>query len=208
MSKNETHLDPRVRRTRKLLLDALMELIPEKGYNAITIQDITDRATLNRATFYLHYRDKDDLLYQGMHETLNELHSRQPVPVLEQDRLTMNESITTVVGDFEHIAMNADFYRAMLGESGATEFTLKLKNLVLKTTEQRLKSALGELPSGPLPTELVLEFMASGYVGLIRWWLENDMPYTPEEIARQLIHLYAMGCYNALGMEADMGKAG
>jgi AcrR family transcriptional regulator len=207
MSKNERPLDPRVRRTRKLLLDALMELIPEKGYNAITIQDITDRATLNRATFYLHYRDKDDLLYQGIHETLDNLHSRQPVPVLEQDRLTMNESVTTILSDFEHIGQNADFYCAMLGESGTAEFALKLKDLVLKTTERRLMSALGELPSGPLATDLVLEFMASGYIGVIRWWLENDMPYTPEVIARQLIHMYAVGCYKALGMEADMGEA-
>ena len=60
----EKKLDPRVIRTRSVLRDSLMILIREMGYDAITVQHITDRARLNRATFYLHYRDKQDLLTQ------------------------------------------------------------------------------------------------------------------------------------------------
>ncbi|MEO8397816.1 MAG: helix-turn-helix domain-containing protein, partial [Chloroflexota bacterium] len=58
--------DRRIERTRQLLSKALMDLIIERGYDTITIQDITDRANVSRATFYLHYKDKDELLYQSM----------------------------------------------------------------------------------------------------------------------------------------------
>ena len=53
--------DPRVKRTRKLLEDALMELLAEKSFDAITVQDIADRSTVNRATFYTHFVDKYEL---------------------------------------------------------------------------------------------------------------------------------------------------
>ena len=53
--------DPRVKRTRKLLQDALLELLAEKSFDAITVQDIAERSTINRATFYAHFVDKYDL---------------------------------------------------------------------------------------------------------------------------------------------------
>lgn len=80
-------LDPRVRRTRQLLRDALVALIDEQGYEKITVQDITQRATLNRATFYLHYRDKLDLLYQSSAEILQELVSSIQPTVREKRKL-------------------------------------------------------------------------------------------------------------------------
>lgn len=64
--------DPRVKRTRKLLLDAFGSLLAEKGFRAITVQDIADRATLNRATFYAHFVDKYALLDQMVHDSIHE----------------------------------------------------------------------------------------------------------------------------------------
>ena len=63
---SEKKLDPRVRRTRQMLVTALRNLLAEKGFEAITVQDIADRATLNRVTFYAHFNDKYDLLEYTM----------------------------------------------------------------------------------------------------------------------------------------------
>jgi AcrR family transcriptional regulator len=71
MSKTQKRLDPRVVRTRQMLRDALVSLIEEKGFDAITIQDIADRAGLNRATFYLHYRDKQELLVKSLRDAID-----------------------------------------------------------------------------------------------------------------------------------------
>ncbi|HZY42942.1 MAG TPA: helix-turn-helix domain-containing protein, partial [Anaerolineae bacterium] len=73
MPKEPKKLDPRVIRTRQMLRDALVSLIAEKGFDAITVQDIADRATLNRATFYLHYQDKHELLINSLRDAIDEL---------------------------------------------------------------------------------------------------------------------------------------
>jgi AcrR family transcriptional regulator len=201
MLKKESRLDPRVRRTRQLLRNALIELIPEKGYDSITVQDITNRATLNRATFYLHYRDKSDLLAKGFDEIWDELTAENPLPVMEDGALQLDGTKITIITDFKHLLNNADFYRVMLGERGAVEFIHRLQQHVYESTAKRLHDMLGEHPSGPVPIEMVLQFIASAYVGLIQWWLDQDMPYTPEEMASFFIELYSMSPFQAMGLE-------
>jgi AcrR family transcriptional regulator len=199
--KKEPYLDPRVRRTRQLLRNALIELIPEKGYDSITIQDITDRATLNRATFYLHYRDKEDLLERGFEEIWDDLTAQNPLPIAADGSLSFEGTEITVRTDFEHLVKNAAFYRVMLGERGVAEFIHRLQDHVYETTANRLRSVLGELPAGPVPIEMVLQFIASAYVGIIHWWLENDMPYPPEEMSSLLVNLYSMSPFQAMSLE-------
>lgn len=73
MTQNEEVKDLRVRRTRKLLREALLDLATEKGFDAITVNDLTERAMINRATFYRHYRDKYELALAYATELLDEL---------------------------------------------------------------------------------------------------------------------------------------
>lgn len=206
MSRNEKKIDPRIKRTRQLLRQALMDLIPEKGYQAITIQDIADRATLNRATFYLHYRDKDDLLYTGMREILDELSATNPLPIEEASVLSVEETRTTIELDLKLVAQNINFYRAMLGENGVWGFAHALQKYFYEITEQRLISIFGKLPEGPVPPEIVLAYVTSAYVGCIQWWVEHDMPYSISDMADNLVQLYASGIYQALGLEAGFGQ--
>lgn len=206
MSKNEKKIDPRVKRTRQLLRQALMDLIPEKGYHAITIQDIADRATLNRATFYLHYRDKDDLLYTGMREVLDELSATNPLPKEESGVLSVEETHTTIELDLKLVAQNISFYRAMLGEHGVWGFAHALQKYFYEITENRLTSVFGKLPEGPVPPEIVLAYVTSAYVGIIQWWVEQDMPYSISEMADNLVQLYAMGIYQAFGLQPSVNS--
>src|SRR6185369_13971963 len=110
-------LDPRVIRTRQLLREALVANILEKGYDATNIQDITDRAGLRRATFYLHYADKDALLLSMMQETLDalmqEMESRSAKSFSAETQ--PSEDLMT----FEHVQERADLYRAVLSGHGA-----------------------------------------------------------------------------------------
>jgi len=200
MSKKDQALDPRVRRTRQLLRNALIQLIPEKGYENIRIQDITDRATLNRATFYLHYRDKEDLLDRGFDEIWEELTSENPLPVQEGGHLSLEGTLLTVVSDFEHLRKYADFYRVMIGRHGVAHFIYRMQDHVYKTTKKRLLLVVGGPPETPLPIDMVLQYIASAYVGLMHWWLEQEMPYTPEEMASYVVELYDMSPFQAMGL--------
>lgn len=200
MSKRGEHLDPRVIRTRKLLREALIELIPEKGYDEITIKDITDRATLNRATFYLHYRDKEDLLDRGFEEIWDELTRENPFPKAPGGKLSLDATRETVLTDFEHLAKHAEFYRVMIGKHGVAHFIYRMQDYVYRSTEARLKALGPSRHKTDLPLEIVLQFVASAYVGLMHWWLDNDLPSAPGEMADLIVQLYGVSPFEALGL--------
>jgi AcrR family transcriptional regulator len=201
MSKKNHDLDPRVRRTRQLLRNALIELIPEMGYENIRIQDITDRATLNRATFYLHYRDKQDLLDRGFDEIWEELTAENPLPVEMGGHLSLEGTRLTVLSDFKHLSKHADFYRAMIGDHGTAHFIHRMQDHVYTTTKKRLQDVLGELPDSSPPVDMVLHYIASAYIGLMHWWLKQDMPYPPEQMATMIVQLYDISPFEAMGLD-------
>ncbi len=171
--------DLRVQRTHKLILDALIELTIQKGFANVTVRDITRRAGINRATFYRHYQDKFDLLdryYQAVYELVDAPESLSP----QAGEGDSEKTASGLVRMLEHISANAEFYRAMLGKNGDPAFVEKIRQYV----EKRLRHALPEaiLRKGLL-VDLYLSYMSSGSVGAVLWWLEQGMPYTPEELA-------------------------
>jgi AcrR family transcriptional regulator len=207
MSRKRDRIDPRVIRTRNLLRGALIELIPEKGYEAITVKDITERATLNRATFYLHYRDKDDLLERGISEMWEEVAQRLPPPDVEDGRVAMGASKQATVKEFEHYQQHFKLYRALLGERGFAEFIHQLQEQVYQTYLKRARSTMDTFPEGlPPKIALVLRYHAGAEVAIIQWWLENDMPYSPEEMAEYMIDLHSNSLLEALDLELLSGE--
>lgn len=97
---SDTATDPRVRRTRKLLQDAFRELVHEKRFSAISVQDITERATVNRATFYAHYRDKEELGASCLRADLEASLTRR---FAERPSLTDDSLVELATGIFEFI---------------------------------------------------------------------------------------------------------
>src|SRR6185295_2039804 len=108
--------DLRVVRTRKMLRDAMIALVIQKGFPSITVNDIVQLAMVNRATFYRHYQDKYDLVESYLDELYAELNAA-PLPALGPE-----EPNPHLVKLFEHIRDNAPFYRAMLGPHGYSGF--------------------------------------------------------------------------------------
>jgi len=200
MSKTDLKLDPRVLRTRQLLRSALISLIPEKGFSAITVQDITDRATLNRATFYLHYRDKVDLLEDVFEELMADAVPLPPEGDISETQIG-HETIAFVL---DHLADHANFFRVMLGEENVPEFTSRIREYV-QLIGLRWITALKPLEDKILvPPELAIHFLGSAYLGVIGWWLQNDMPYSSDYMATQLMRLTVLGLNRSLGLEIPL----
>ncbi len=107
--------DRRVRRTRRLLRDALVSLVLERGYAGITVEDITDRADLGRATFYSHYTDKDDLLGQVVSDLADDLQERLG-PLIPASSIGFTGK--PVLEMFRHAAEERDVYRVILRGEG------------------------------------------------------------------------------------------
>jgi len=191
-------LDPRVKRTRQLLRDSMMALIVERGFEAITVKDITDRATLNHATFYLHYRNKQELLSQSMTEIFDELRATAAPPSLDDPQLPITQS--TIL--FEHVARYADFYRAVLGASGIPAFAAQLRAYLSETIRQRLVQVIERENPAALPlVDLTAQFSAGAYLSVIIWWLEGSTVYTPSELAEVFIKLTVDGVYSTLALK-------
>lgn len=188
--------DPRVIRTRKLLRDSLMALIPEKGFDAITIQDITDRATLNHATFYLHYRDKDDLLTQIIESVLQEVAAIPAKIHLSSDSNTIRQVFVQL---FEHVARHEPFYRIMLLEPSVARYTRKIQAYIEQIGMHWL--SMGQRPQElQMPPDLFISFIGAAYLGFIKWWVVNNMPYPPDYMAEQFMRLAVSGILSDFGI--------
>lgn len=197
MSKKDNKSDPRVIRSRQLLRAALISLIPEKGFGAISVQDIADRATLNRATLYLHYQDKIELLMDAFEELI--AHAT-PLPPEDgvPDPASAPASIERV---FNRIAEHADFFRVMLAEENVPAFAARVRAYVEEVGLKWLSVLQPDDEKVVVPREIAINFIGSAYLGIIVWWLQNDRPYTAEFMAVQLLRLTALGLHHALGLE-------
>lgn len=201
MSGNTSRTDPRITRTLKLLGDALRDLIIERGYDSITVQDITDRAEVSRTTFYLHFKDKDELLFDSMRRIYDDLTRAYQARVLDVHSLDDIERAACDAADYQHVAQYADFYRAMLGKHGSAAFIQQVLNyLTDEMTKGMVQPAVAGLANSPVPPTIIASFLAGAQIGMINWWLQNDMRYSPEEMARMQYRLSIGGLMGVLGM--------
>ncbi|MED0903453.1 TetR family transcriptional regulator [Bacillus cereus] len=192
--------DLRIIRTKKFIYDAFIKLIAEKGYDAITIQDITDEALINRATFYSHYRDKQDLLTTLSENVLGELTSKMVLYThVQGQQIDFSEFEGILQSIFECILKHADFYKSMLGPHGIHDFNLKMQQTIMDNLEQNFIELKIEDHDLDIPKDMVFHFITSCVVGMAIWWLQNDMKYSPKYTAKQLVKLMTKGPLYAVG---------
>jgi AcrR family transcriptional regulator len=192
---NVKRLDPRVVRTRQMLREALIALILHKGYDAISVQDITDQAGLRRATFYLHYRDKEELLFTILRGTFDDLVSQ--LEALPHSILTLEAARAIHLTIFRHAQQNADLYRTILSGQGTMVIVRYVREYLIARIRERF---VAELPEAdlPVPVEVLANYMASIMLNMTTWWLEKGMPYAPERMAELCTHLTLDGALGAL----------
>lgn len=182
-------MDRRKRRTRKFLGNALLELVQEKKWDQITIQDITDRADLNRATFYLHYGSKEELLADSLEEYFDELVEQINSKTMDKPIWENPEADALV---FSHVAEHADLYRVLLGENGMGYVINRIIDYIAKFSELQLRAGLGTADPH-IPIEIMARHVAGSIYAMITWWLMNDMPYTPLEMSEMTTRLCVTG---------------
>ena len=160
--------DVRVRRTRTLLRAALVELIEDRGFDRITVGELTSRAMISRAAFYRNYRDKYDLVEQIFDEAMAEMTDT------EDDTRSPGQRWA---GFLRHIDTYHRLYRALLGRNGSPWFA------------DRMRNALAAMSTAHLPgrtaDDLVPSIVSAIFVQSIVWWLEHDRPYPPDRMAEQ-----------------------
>jgi AcrR family transcriptional regulator len=167
--------DRRVRRTRRILHEALISLILEKGYERTTVQDVLDRADVGRSTFYAHFRDKEALLVMSFDGLRDDLHR-------ELGEASPPDPAAVVAAVFAHSYRHRDVYRALCGRQGGTVVYGHLHRLLGGLLSDHLRPHLKSIGSD-LPVDVAAEFYTSAALGLLTWSVDHDHPYRPAELA-------------------------
>lgn len=190
--------DPRVKRTRQILAQAFRQLLGEKGFDAMTVQDITARAEVNRATFYAHFADKFALLEQIIHDSFQQaVESKLPTdPVFSLDHLQL--LIVTVC---EHLA---DF-RNLQCRVSSKQFEPLVEKEVQRQVYQLVLRWVAKFPAAkqqPLPVpEVTAAAISWTILGAGMHWSQNDQQTSVTEIVDQILLLITKGLYGTLGPE-------
>ncbi|WP_312475630.1 TetR/AcrR family transcriptional regulator [Neobacillus sp.] len=199
----ERPTDRRIIRTKRLIRDALTELMEEKGFEAITVRDLTEKADINRGTFYLHYRDKFDLLDQCEDEIINEIqkltHKIDPKDALKFDG--QKEPFPFIVYLFEYLQENSSFMKVALGPKGNASFQVKLKELIRRTFFQNILSKLKQ-EEMLVPVDFLIAYVSSAHLGVIQHWLESGMEKSPREMALILSRITLLGPRHVTGLNS------
>lgn len=169
--------DRRVIKTQQALKNAVIELMSEKSFDEITIQDIADKANLNRGTIYLHYQDKYDLLDKLIESHMDELGQMDEWAC----KLDWNSGL---VPFFEYFEKNYLFFSTMLASKGAPGFRTRLQNYVMEGFKSEIDQTIGRNEN--ISDDVILQFTGTAYVGVIEWWITNGMPYSPQVMAKQV----------------------
>ena len=193
-------VDRRVRRTRVRLRDALIQLILEKGYDNVTIQEITETADLSRATFYLHYQDKDELLAVSLEAMFDELVDSVKDLMLRR-KLEMEDANPPSLPVFKHVSEYADLYRALLGDRGVSSVINRTLTYISGIAEQQYRMLIeeGDEDNLPVPIAMASRHLAGALFSMASWWLESGMQYSPEEMAQMFHRLTVPSVLSAIG---------
>jgi AcrR family transcriptional regulator len=182
--------DRRARRTERNLRAALHSLISEKGYDGVTVQDIADRADVGRSTFYAHFENKDKLHLSAFNE-VREAVLRDGEETSEGDKIGTDFNFNSLPL-FQHAHASRRFYRALAGKSAGDSF---LKNMFRQTRDlvlEELQKSLPEERKSSPETKAAAHFYASSLVAMLTFWLDNNLPFSPEEI-NEMFKNFTMG---------------
>ncbi len=188
-----------------------MELIKEKGYDAISVEQITQRANLGRTTFYLHYKDKEDLLVDEFSElanerarTLSEIPFSAWLPDLENPEHTIeNKPSEPFLMVFQHVANNADIYRILLQNEKSDRILERIRKIITQAITEFMQTKVENDPIPLLlevPIDLLAAYFSGALLSCVDWWLEQGAAYSPEEMTRMFQRLFFPGARKILGV--------
>jgi len=193
--------DRRVARSRRALKEALTDLILERGYEAVTVQDVIDRADVGRSTFYAHFLDKDDLLMAILADL--------EMPAPDHTAWTPDDpAFGWTLELFRHFGSGRRLFKAVAGsQSGA---------LARRETTRRLEELAGAELSrvgagrklDALRLEIVVRFLVGTFIGFMDWWMREENEHLPaEQVDHAFRSLVLPGVANVLELDLELPRA-
>ena len=172
--------DVRVLRTRALLREALVALILERGWDAVSIREICQRAAVGRSTFYTHYADKEDLLLGGFEDLRRMLRQARRRPALSGSARG-GPALAFPLPLMEHAQQNARLFRALVGKRSGQVVEREFRRVVIDLTLEEI-AELSQSPKGTPARTALAHCLAGALMGLMTWWLDTRMAMSAGEL--------------------------
>ncbi|MPZ30243.1 MAG: TetR family transcriptional regulator [Rhodospirillales bacterium] len=172
--------DRRIQKTQRFLHEALASLIREKAYDSISVKEILDRANVGRSTFYLHFRNKDELLVSSIHDMLRPLQSRGPPPSARRHERIIWFSLPV----FEHVHQHRRSGAARMGTRGWVVIHEHLRKVLVELIADDVKRDFqGRRKSASqMSPNLLVQYVASTFILVLNWWVESRSPLPAKEV--------------------------
>ncbi|MHC1783260.1 MAG: TetR/AcrR family transcriptional regulator [Anaerolineaceae bacterium] len=189
--------DRRSQRSENALINALIDLMAAKTYDSISIKEIVDKANVGRSTFYSHYQTKDDLLKSGFERLLDELLNHV---VLSKDNLELSVDATML---FQHAQGHYHLFKVLMWGSGYKILTMDEHIILAGKLQQRLSQFFPDESKISVPLNVLSISLSGNLLILLKWWLDNKMPYSPEKMNELFQILVLPGVNSALKEKAQ-----
>lgn len=182
-------LDRRAQRSRELLTAAFIELLEKQRYDLISVRDIITRAKVSRSTFYLHFQDKDDLLASNFTHVLSQLYHQSSAA---QPDLRLLPALEI----FRHVQAHRTLYESVVGGRG-------LEVLFKAGRDYWGKQLAQTLSASTVPLPILIDYVTGSLMTLLKWWLDNRLPYPPERMAAMFEELVMPGVRSILTLNHE-----
>jgi AcrR family transcriptional regulator len=206
--------DLRTRRTRKIIRDAFLELLSEMTFEEMTVNDISQKALINRTTFYRHYEDKYSLLMDIFRDSMQSMMSAigsvednlavfsNQLENTDPSDQQVRDKIRTLTEFYEYFKQNRKIFQSLLGINGSLWFTSEMNKYLENYWKDRLKTVDGRLsmprPDALLTVEVAAVWLARSTVSILGWWLEKGETISPEMMAKITLSIIVQGYYKTL----------
>lgn len=183
-----TKVNRRVVRTKDAIQKAFQELYIQKDFKRITIHDIARPANVNRATVYLHYLDKYDLFHQCVEDLIDNMFLSCPFSQTAVVKITNeDDAIEALRSLFLYMKKHAPFFSSALSDQNVY-FRSRLHDMCMRTMQTQISmQGINEA----VDEELMIQYLASAFVGTVEWWIRNEMEPAPAFMAQQVYQLLA-----------------
>ncbi|MGG7144403.1 TetR/AcrR family transcriptional regulator [Clostridium nigeriense] len=186
--------------TKTIIKNVFTQLLIEKGFNSLTVSDITRISNINRGTFYLHYVDKYDLLEQLENEIISELTNI----LLKDSEYNLNNPLelipySSILNALYYVKEDFEFIMALIGNKGDSAFVEKFKDIIKKLIESRVnKSNSLSLSMKGIPNDYANEILLSSIISVILLWIRKGGVESPEDIAKIISQAKEIAPYELL----------
>lgn len=172
--------DRRIRKSQEAIKKALIELMAEREFDQITLQDISDKADVSRRTIYLHYMDKFDLLDKLIEEHISNIRE-----ICERTDDDTGYSEMGLVW-FEYFRQHTLFFSALLGSKGSPFFRQRFLEFFLGELEKDNSISGNGKAEQPEDRNVDIQFLGSAIVGVVEWWFRNGQPLPPDVMSQRV----------------------